>query len=62
MTYTGLPYSGDMGCIDIDPPGCGGDTLSAHGTTLGSPACPTRCGKDDGTKAKVSVKAKANGR
>lgn len=39
MTYTGLPYSGDMGCLDSDPPNCEHPRGS-------SPACPARCGAD----------------
>ena len=39
-TYTGLPYSGDMGCLDLNPRGCG------DGHHAG-PSCPQRCGADD---------------
>ena len=39
-TYTGLPYSGDMGCLDLNPRGCG------DGHHAG-PSCPARCGADD---------------
>jgi arylsulfatase A-like enzyme len=42
MTYTGLPYSGDMGCIDIDAAGCSESRSSANNSTgipgAGSPA------------------------
>lgn len=39
-TYTGLPYSGDMGCLDLNPRGCG----AGHHA---GPSCPARCGADD---------------
>ena len=39
-TFTGLPYSGDMGCIDIVAKGCG------VANNLGSPACPGLCPRD----------------
>ena len=37
QSFNGLPYSGDMGCLDVSAKGC---------TELGSPACPALCPVD----------------
>ena len=38
-TYYGLPFSGDMGCIDTTPQGC----KPEWSRTKGQPACPALC-------------------
>ena len=43
-TFYGLPYSGDMGCLDDTPQGCHAD----WDRTKGQPACPARCPDDEG--------------
>lgn len=39
QTWYGLPYSGDMGCIDSTPQGCEPSWSRSHG----QPACPALC-------------------
>eukprot|EP00927_Polykrikos_kofoidii_P056161 TRINITY_DN50327_c0_g1_i1.p1 TRINITY_DN50327_c0_g1~~TRINITY_DN50327_c0_g1_i1.p1 ORF type:complete len:538 (-),score=48.67 TRINITY_DN50327_c0_g1_i1:208-1821(-) len=39
QTWYGLPYSGDMGCIDSSPQGCDPAWDRSHG----QPACPALC-------------------
>ena len=52
-TYTGLPYSGDMGCIDIVPKGCG----MPDGDAPGSPACPGMCPPDGPPESNATTAA-----
>lgn len=40
-SFFGLPYSGDMGCIDATPQGCAPD----WDRSTGQPACPALCGE-----------------
>ena len=43
-SWFGLPYSGDMGCLDTTPQSCyGGDDR-----TQGTPSCPALCPDDVG--------------
>jgi arylsulfatase G len=42
QTWYGLPYSGDMGCIDATPQGC----KPSYDRTKGQPACPALCPVD----------------
>eukprot|EP01063_Lacrimia_lanifica_P022926 TRINITY_DN30436_c0_g1_i1.p1 TRINITY_DN30436_c0_g1~~TRINITY_DN30436_c0_g1_i1.p1 ORF type:complete len:549 (+),score=163.06 TRINITY_DN30436_c0_g1_i1:35-1681(+) len=37
--WMGLPFSGDMGCLDSTPQGC----RSSYDRTVGNPACPALC-------------------
>jgi len=39
MSYTGLPFSGDMGCLDSTPQSC----APGYSRTDGQPACPALC-------------------
>jgi arylsulfatase G len=41
-TFYGLPYSGDMGCLDASPQGC----TAAMNRSEGEPACPALCAPD----------------
>ena len=41
-TWLGLPYSGDMGCLDSTPQAC----KPSYSRTVGQPACPALCPKD----------------
>ena len=41
-TYLGLPYSGDMGCLDSTPQAC----KPSYSRTVGQPACPALCPPD----------------
>lgn len=45
QTYTGLPYSGDMGCIDSTPQGC----KPSYDRSKKQPACPPLCPPDNST-------------
>lgn len=38
-SWLGLPYSGDMGCLDSAPQGC----KASYSRTKGQPACPALC-------------------
>jgi arylsulfatase G len=42
-TWYGLPYSGDMGCLDATPQGC----EPGFNRSQGQPACPALCAPDD---------------
>ena len=42
QTWLGLPYSGDMGCIDTTPQGC----KPSYNRSVGQPACPAFCPLD----------------
>lgn len=44
--WYGLPYSGDMGCIDATPQGC----KPSYNRTVGQPACPALCPPDAGAE------------
>ncbi|EDQ85126.1 uncharacterized protein MONBRDRAFT_29624 [Monosiga brevicollis MX1] len=46
-TFYGLPYSGDMGCIESTPQGCEPSWLRNES----QPACPALCSAVDGTRA-----------
>ena len=46
-TYLGLPYSGDMGCLDSTPQAC----KPSYSRTVGQPACPALCPPDDTSSA-----------
>eukprot|EP00041_Stephanoeca_diplocostata_P014217 m.256064 g.256064 ORF g.256064 m.256064 type:complete len:566 (+) comp19624_c1_seq6:78-1775(+) len=51
-SWFGLPYSGDMGCLDSRPQSCFPD----FDNTKGSPACPARCLPDNATSgAEVAI-------
>eukprot|EP01046_Picozoa_sp_COSAG06_P088256 COSAG06_NODE_34681_length_471_cov_0.653226_1_plen_141_part_01 len=41
-TWLGLPYSGDMGCLDSTPQACKAD----YSRKIGQPACPALCPAD----------------
>ena len=43
QSWLGLPYSGDMGCLDSTPQGC----KPSYDRTKQQPACPALCPKDD---------------
>jgi hypothetical protein len=43
-SWLGLPYSGDMGCLDSTPQGC----HAGWDRTIGTPACPALCPDDAG--------------
>jgi len=49
-TYTGLPYSGDMGCLDSTPQSCAPSCDRAHG----QPACPALC-LTNGTDCGIAI-------
>ena len=51
MTYTGLPYSGDMGCIDATPQGCKPGTDRSKS----QPACPALCAPESAAKPSYVV-------
>ena len=44
LSWYGLPYSGDMGCLDSTPQGCHAD----WNRSAGQPACPSLCPDDEG--------------
>lgn len=41
-TWCGLPYSGDMGCLDATPQSC----HASYNRSVGQPACPALCPAD----------------
>lgn len=44
-TWLGLPYSGDMGCLDSTPQGC----KASYDRHVQQPACPALCPADNST-------------
>jgi hypothetical protein len=52
-TYLGLPYSGDMGCLDSTPQAC----KPSYSRTIGQPACPALCPADDASSARFDAGA-----
>ena len=44
VSFYGLPYSGDMGCLDSTPQSCHAET----NRSVGQPACPALCPSDEG--------------
>jgi len=42
QSFLGLPYSGDMGCLDNTPQGC----KPSYDRSKGQPACPALCPRD----------------
>ena len=50
-TYYGLPFSGDMGCIDSTPQGC----KPEYNRSISQPACPALCAPESSTNPAATV-------